>query len=228
MRAFYLKDLSRQDVYSLKGDEAHHLINVVRLQVCEELLLLNGQGLMVFTAVEFVSRKELVLKYIRHEERADSSMIDLALGIPKKEALELSLKQAVELGVGRIFLVRGDYSQIKIPDLERLEALLINALEQSNSTHLPKLSSSDWENLPFGDYAQINWMNSQPTASLSLSSTKGRQLLMVGPEGGFSPNEVHLISKLENLQTIFLPTPILRTPTAMSAGVGFLFGRLLN
>jgi 16S rRNA (uracil1498-N3)-methyltransferase len=228
LRAFYLKDLSRQDVYSLKGDEAHHLINVVRLQVCEELLLLNGQGLMVFTAVEFVSRKELVLKYIRHEERADSSMIDLALGIPKKEALELSLKQAVELGVGRIFLVRGDYSQIKIPDLERLEALLINALEQSNSTHLPKLSSSDWENLPFGDYAQINWMNSQPTASLSLSSTKGRQLLMVGPEGGFSPNEVHLISKLENLQTIFLPTPILRTPTAMSAGVGFLFGRLLN
>ena len=228
MRAFYLKDLSRQDVYSLKGDEAHHLINVVRLQVSEELLLLNGQGLMVFTAVEFVSRKELVLKYIRHEERADSSMIDLALGIPKKEALELSLKQAVELGVGRIFLVRGDYSQIKIPELERLEALLINALEQSNSTHLPKLSSSDWENLPFGDYAQINWMNSQPTASLSLSSTKGRQLLMVGPEGGFSPNEVHLISKLENLQTIFLPTPILRTPTAMSAGVGFLFGRLLN
>ncbi len=215
-------------MYSLKGDEAHHLINVVRLQVSEELLLLNGQGLMVFTAVEFVSRKELVLKYIRHEERADSSMIDLALGIPKKEALELSLKQAVELGVGRIFLVRGDYSQIKIPDLERLEALLINALEQSNSTHLPKLSSSDWENLPFGDYAQINWMNSQPTASLSLSSTKGRQLLMVGPEGGFSPNEVHLISKLENLQTIFLPTPILRTPTAMSAGVGFLFGRLLN
>jgi RsmE family RNA methyltransferase len=90
------------------------------------------------------------------------------------------------------------------------------------------LSTCDWGKLPFADYAQINWMNSQPTASLSLSSTKGRQLLMVGPEGGFSPNEVHLISKLENLQTIFLPTPILRTPTAMSAGVGFLFGRLLN
>lgn len=228
MRAFYLKDLTQQDVYSLKGDEAHHLINVVRLQVSEELLLLNGQGLMVFTTVEFVSRKELVLKYIRHEERSNSSIIDLALGIPKKEALELSLKQAVELGVGRIFLVRGEYSQIKIPDLERLEALLVSALEQSNSPHLPQLSSSDWENLPFSDYAQINWMNSQPTASLSLSSTKGRQLLMVGPEGGFSPNEVHQISKLENLQTIYLPTPILRTPTAMSAGVGFLFGRLLN
>lgn len=228
MRAFYLKDLTQQDVYSLKGDEAHHLINVVRLQVSEELLLLNGQGLMVLTAVEFVSRKELVLKYIRHEVRVHSSMIDLALGIPKKEALELSLKQAVELGVGRIFLVRGEYSQIKIPDLERLEALLINALEQSNSSHLPQLSSSDWESLPFGDYAQINWMNSQPTAPLSLSSTKGRQLLMVGPEGGFSPNEVHQISKLENLQTIYLPTPILRTPTAISAGVGFLFGRLLN
>ena len=228
MRAFYLKDLTQQDVYSLKGDEAHHLINVVRLQVSEELLLLNGQGLMVFTTVEFVSRKELVLKYIRHEERSNSSIIDLALGIPKKEALELSLKQAVELGVGRIFLVRGEYSQIKIPDLERLEALLVSALEQSNSPHLPQLSSSDWENLPFSDYAQINWMNSQPTASLSLSSTKGRQLLMVGPEGGFSPNEVLQISKLENLQTIYLPTPILRTPTAMSAGVGFLFGRLLN
>jgi 16S rRNA (uracil1498-N3)-methyltransferase len=228
LRAFYLKDLSRQDLYSLKGGEAHHLINVVRLQVSEELLLLNGQGLMVFTAVEFVSRKELVLKYIRHEERANSSVIDLALGIPKKDALELSLKQAVELGVGRIFLVRGDYSQIKIPELERLESLLVSALEQSNSPFLPQLSSSDWENLPFSEYAQINWMNSQPTTSLSLSSTKGRQLLMVGPEGGFSPNEVHQISKLENLQTIYLPTPILRTPTAVSAGVGFLFGRLLN
>jgi 16S rRNA (uracil1498-N3)-methyltransferase len=228
LRAFYLKDLIQQDVYSLKGDEAHHLINVVRLQVSEELLLLNGQGLKVFTAVEFVNRKELVLKYVRHEEGVNSSIFDLALGIPKKEALELSLKQAVELGFGRIFLVRADYSQIKIPDLERLQALLVSALEQSNSPFLPQLLTCEWEKVPFGDYAQINWMNSQPTAPHSLVSSRGPQLLIVGPEGGFSPNEVHQISKLENLQTIHLPTPILRTPTAISAGAGFLLGRLLN
>jgi 16S rRNA (uracil1498-N3)-methyltransferase len=228
LRAFYLKNLTPHESYALKGDEAHHLINVVRLQLAEPLLLLNGQGLLVWTTVDFISRKELVLKYSRHEQRDQKAPLDLALGIPKKDALELSLKEAVELGFGTIFLVRGDFSQIKIPETDRIEAILISALEQSNSAFLPHIISIDWEEIPFQNYSEICWMNSKPGPQKLISKTNSRKLLIVGPEGGFSPKEVEFFQKMENLCSIHLPTPILRTPTAIAAGAGFLLGRLLN
>ena len=105
MRASFQKDLTIQDSYQLRGDAAHHLVNVVRIEMGEEILLLNGSGLRVKTQVSSLSKKEVMLTKLEHSEDSRHFVMDLALGIPKKEALELSLKQAVELGFRKIFLV---------------------------------------------------------------------------------------------------------------------------
>lgn len=229
MRASFQKDMVVQDEYQLKGDSAHHLLNVVRVAMGEEILLLNGNGLTVTTVVSLISKKELGLKKLTTSLLKRSYSIDLALGIPKKEALELSLKQAVELGFRKIFLIRSKYSQIRVPDEERLENLLVSAVEQSNSAFMPEVIVSEWDKIPCDNYGQILLMDSKSKANNmeSVLRTDAR-LLIVGPEAGFSNDELTLLHSLPKVSVLNLPTPILRTPTAVATGAGIILKSLLD
>lgn len=228
MRASYQKDLVVQENYLLKGESAHHLLNVARVEQDEEILLLNGRGLHVKTKVSSLSKRELGLTLISHNEIELKYTMDLVLGIPKKEALELSLKEAVELGFRKVFLVRSQYSQTRLPEPERLESLLISALEQSNSAFMPEIILSSWSEVPTSDYAEVLMMDSQNQTQGRPTNLRGPRLLIVGPEGGFSPEELSLLHLWPKIQILNLPTPILRTPTAVAAGAGIIIGSLLD
>jgi 16S rRNA (uracil1498-N3)-methyltransferase len=230
MRAQYLADLTIQDSYHLKGEDAHHLISVVRVELNEPILLLDGKGLKVQTLVESISKRELSLKTVSHETETEFFRLNLALGIPKKEALELCLKQAVELGFRRIFLIRSAYSQTKLPESERVFSLLVSALEQSNAAYLPTLINSSWEELPFAEFDEVVLMDSQSkrTDTGLKPGKSASRLLVVGPEGGFSPGELEKLHRLKNASVVQLPCPILRSPTALAAGAGLIMGRLLD
>ncbi len=231
MRAHYLSQLDIQDEYRLIGDSLHHLVNVIRIQEGDELLLLNGKGLKVKTRVTTIAKRELTLKFLNLEAPLKSMELDLALGMPKKEALELCLKEAVELGIRNIFLIKSEYSQMKFLEDERLESLLISALEQSNADTFPVVKKMRWEDLPWNEYSSALLMDSQIENSSLLdknSYLRGPNLLIVGPEGGFSPAERTFLHSQKNVKILKLPTPILRTPTALATGVGFLWQALLD
>jgi 16S rRNA (uracil1498-N3)-methyltransferase len=229
MRASWDPQLSVQEQYSITGDRYHHLVHVIRLEAGEKILLLNGKGLKVIALVEAISKKEIHLKHISSELSKNSSIIDLALGLPKKEALELSLKQATELGLQRIFLVRSKYSQIRIPDAARLEQILVSALEQSNSAWLPEVIEKEWCDIPWDEFDHVLMMDSQ-SEKRQKNDRKNfkKSLLLVGPEGGFSPEEMTYLHAKPRLEVLRLPTPIMRTPTAVATGAGILLGRLLD
>jgi 16S rRNA (uracil1498-N3)-methyltransferase len=228
MRASFQQDLTIQDSYQLRGDAAHHLVNVVRIELGEEILLLNGAGLRVKTKVSSLSKREVLLEKLEHSNTERTFHMDLALGIPKKDALELSLKQAVELGFRKIFLVRSQYSQTKLPETERIMSLLISALEQSNSSYLPEIHPVSWDEIPAADYNEILLMDSQHETKKTQGQKMAAALLVVGPEGGFSPEESAFLHQLPKIRIVNLPTPILRTPTAVATGAGILLGSLLD
>jgi len=229
MRASFQKDLIPQESYKLTGDTAHHLINVIRLELNEEVLLLNGSGLQVKTKVQQISKREILLTQLDYQNVSRNFKMDLALGIPKKEALELSLKQAVELGFRKIYLIRSEYSQTRLPEAERLESLLISSLEQSNSPYIPEIIHSTWEEIPGTEYGEILLMDSQSNVPQSIkSNTSEGRLLIVGPEGGFSPHEIEFLHQMPGIRILNLPTPILRTPTAVATGAGIILGSLLD
>lgn len=228
MRASFQADLPIQDSYQLRGEAAHHLVNVVRTEMGEEILLLNGKGLKVKTKVTSVSKRELTLTKLDHSVEENPFQMDLALGIPKKEALELSLKQAVELGFKKIYLVRSQYSQTKLPETERIQSLLVSALEQSNSAFLPEILPVSWNEIPAQDYNEILMLDSQNETPKTQGQKLKTALLVVGPEGGFSPEESAFLHQLPSIRVVNLPTPILRTPTAVATGAGILLGSLLD
>ena len=89
MKAIWQEKLEVQDRYSIRDDSLHHLVNVIRIEQGEKLLLLNGRGLTIETEVESVSKKELILKHIYSENTLRTFDFDLAIGMPKREALEL-------------------------------------------------------------------------------------------------------------------------------------------
>lgn len=230
MRAHWLESLVIQDSYILRDDSLHHLVNVLRIETGEELMLLNGKGLVVQTCIESISKKEIRLKYIRHEEAIRHYQFDLALGMPKRDALELCLKQATELGFRKVYLIRSDFSQMRHLENDRTLKILVSALEQSNSPFLPDVVQSDWESIPWSTYQDALLLDSQTklqTKSKVENNTAPR-LLIVGPEGGFSPKELTFLHSEEKVKVINLPTPILRTPTALATGAGIMIESLLK
>lgn len=228
MRAAFIEDLISQDSYSLTGEILHHLVNVIRIEKDEELLLLNGKGLVVRTVVTEVSKRVLTLKKLSEKKSEPKFHMDLVIGIPKKDALELSLKEAVELGFGKIYLVRAGFSQNRIPEKERIKSLLVSALEQSNSTFLPEVVEANWETVPWNDYGTVLLLDSQSGKESNSRAISDKNLLIVGPEGGFSPEELEFLREKKNLESLLLPTPIMRTPTAIAAGAGVLLQRLMT
>jgi 16S rRNA (uracil1498-N3)-methyltransferase len=230
MRAHWLKDLTIQDTYSLKGDSLHHLVNVIRIEAGEDLMLLNGLGLVVETRIETISKKEMLLKYKTHQETDRNYHYDLALGMPKREALELCLKQATELGFRKIYLIRSDYSQMRFPESDRTQKLLISALEQSNAPFLPEVIESSWEDIPWTVFQEALLLDSQTKlqTKAQVENSTAPRLLVIGPEGGFSPRELVYLHGLEAVRVVNLPTPILRTPTALATGAGLMIESLLK
>jgi 16S rRNA (uracil1498-N3)-methyltransferase len=219
-----------EDQYTLKGDELHHLVNVIRIEKEEPLLLLNGQGLIIETRVEMISKKEMILKKIDQRHRIRQFEFDLALGMPKREALELCLKEATELGFRRIYLIKSDFSQMRFPDKERTEKLLISALEQSNAPFLPEVIFTEWDQIPFNRYKRVLLLDSQTNDINSQGEILGgsEELLIVGPEGGFSAIEIQFLHSQSNIKVVNLPTPILRSPTAVATGAGIMIESLLK
>lgn len=229
MRASFDPDLILQDSYVITHDRHHHLVNVIRIERGDELLLLNGKGLQVLTSVESISKRELRLKFVSEKQGASASSMDLALGIPKKDALELSLKQATELGFRKIYLVRSKYSQVRVPEADRLSSILVSALEQSNASYLPLIEEVSWEEIPWDNYDSSLMLDSQSQKRQKTDQkAEALSLLVVGPEGGFSPEEISYLHARPRMEVVTLPTPILRTPTALATGAGILLGRLLD
>ena len=229
MRALFLEDLAVQENYVISGDPLHHLVNVIRIDRGEKLLLLDGKGLQVLTLVESIAKRDLRLQMISHETKTHNYHMDLILGMPKRDALELCLKQATELGFKNIYLVKSAYSQMKFPDNERILKILISALEQSNASLLPEVICTDWKDIPWDDFEEILLLDSQ-TKESKIVEKPGftHTALIVGPEGGFSPEEISYLHSLKKIQVVNLPTPILRSPTAVATGAGIMLQRLLK
>lgn len=227
MRAIYLENLTVESEYILRGEAFHHLVHVARVKLGEEILLLNGQGLEMRCEIVGISKRELSLKTLEHLFKKLKFRVDILLAMPKKDALDLCLKQVVELGIHTTYLVSTQFSQMKCPEKERLQKLLVSALEQSNSPHLTHVISLALKEIDYSAYDQVLVLDSQHPGEQP-NFAQGRLLLVVGPEGGFSPEEFAFFDQLPNLCRLHLPTPIMRTPTALSCGVGVILQRLMN
>lgn len=229
MKAAYLPSgFTDNTNLTIEGDTFHHLVNVLRVRINDELILLDGKGLQGLGLVAQIGKRELTVKIKSTTRAPESTNCDLLLFTPKKDALEMMLKSATELGVRKIYLFRGAFSQEKLPDGTRVDALLQSAMEQSNNPWKPEIiHCSELSDCPLEQFDQIHLMDIDPHATSS-SKTSARSILVIGPEGGFSEDERKFLKSFKSTHVVSLPTPILRAPTAMMAGLGWWYAQSLK
>lgn len=178
---------------TVEGDEFHHAIRVVRARVGEEVEVFDRGGNAARATIESLERDHATLAAGEALPSRESPLdVHLAMSIIQLEKFELVLQKATELGVrsfiplvtDRIELRRERYSGKR----ERWERIIFEAVKQSGRTRIPPIEEPrSFDEVLARDGAKIVFdADTEPSQIDSL----GAVTLLVGPEGGWSDDEL--------------------------------------
>jgi len=215
---------------SLDKPHLHYLLSVLRKSVGDRVRLFNGRDGEWAAEITDLSRKEarlVVTEQLREAKAAPD--IWLCFAPVKKHRNAFIVEKATELGVGTLQTVITQRTQFPKINLDRLQAQMIEASEQTERLDIPTLAQScdladlleGWDAariLIFADEAgEADGPNAAGPALDVISELDGPCALLIGPEGGFTPNERELIRSYPFVKAVTLGPRILRADTAAIA-----------
>ena len=239
MRRFFLANL-QQAVLGAK--EAHHALHVLRLKVGDTLNVFDGRGHEAQCLIAETSKDAVHLKMLTQSATpALPCRITLAQAIPKK-SMDLIVQKATELGVACIVPLVSDRSVVKLDEdskkADRWRDIALEACKQCGNNWLPEIQAPQMahdylSSLPTQDLKLIASLqpDSKPLKSiLSDVPTLPRShaptvLLLIGPEGDFTPAELAL-AKSAGCLPLSLGPLVLRAETAAIYALSILHHEL--
>ena len=200
---FYIEGSLTADVLLLEGSEAHHLLHVLRLRVGDTVEVFNGTGAEADAVITNTTRKTVEVKVTaRRKSQANSQIpVVLATAVPKGDRFRWLVEKAAELGVSRLVPLITERSSVDPGEnrLKKLQQTIIAAAKQSGQTRLMELVPlQKWDEfLDEVSQTDQHLMIADPSGSrLALwdsasSETAAKSVvLLIGPEGGFTAEEV--------------------------------------
>ena len=219
----YLKPL-QTGMAQLSGEEARHLIRVLRVKPEAELRLFDGLGNEARGIIRKIDKYSLDIEVFEvYQSKNEPELnVSLAISLLKGDKLAEVVRKATELGVRELQLFYSQYSEsAKISDnkLQRLQRIALEAAKQSARAYLPPIKAP----VKLADIKLYEKnLLAHPYAKNSLSELKlsqGDICIITGPEGGFSEND---LSQLAEVEMITLGPRILRAETAPLALISAL------
>ena len=222
------------DAYiELPEQVAHHACRVLRLGQGEEITLFDGHGLEYPAKLDLQGKKAYA-KLGEPLSGCPENTIPLYLvqALTSADKMDWIIQKAVELGAAGIIPIQTTRTLIKLNAERALKRtthwqdIAISACEQSGRNHIPFVSSV----ISFAEYVQQSSSAQKlmlvPGADQSLASLNFKPLapayhLMIGPEGGWTPEEIHFAQQ-HKIVAINLGQRILRTETAGLAALAIL------
>ena len=217
---------------TLNEAAAQHVGVVLRLTVGAKLTLFCGDNHEYQASITSAHKKtiQVHIEAVTLVNRESPRGIHLAQSIAKGDKMEWIIQKAVELGVASITPLITERSVLRL-DAARLEkkqnqwqAISISACEQSGRNCIPVIQPAcSFEHFLQNSSASLKWMLS-PQAQQSWPSRpepSAELALLIGPEGGFSPQELSYAAQYQ-VQSIRLGPRILRTETAAITAMGIL------
>lgn len=207
-------------------DQSRYLTQVMRLKLGDSLLAFNGRDGEWRCVITEILKKGVVL---RAEElvrpQATGPDVQLLIAVVKKSALEFAVEKATELGARRVGLVVTQRTQVQHVRMDRLDAIAIEAAEQTGRLDVPMIDEpvklgellDSWEagrGLMFCDET-----GGEPVAGALTAAGAGPWAILIGPEGGFSPEERERLRALPFTTAVSLGPRILRADTAAVAAL---------
>jgi 16S rRNA (uracil1498-N3)-methyltransferase len=227
---FYVANIGALDFrLTLDEETSKHIIQVLRMKLGESLQLTDGKGKLVEAVIVDDHKKKCSVQ-IKGERQIPKENRRISIGIsPLKNGnrFEWFLEKATEIGIVEIFPLICARTEKQHLRIDRLRTILISALLQSQRAWLPELH----EPMPFAE--SIKGFNHQQkfiahceekgqrNLSDLINSNLNSQIILIGPEGDFTPEEIALA-----LDNKFLPVSLgparLRTETAALVAVTLL------
>jgi 16S rRNA (uracil1498-N3)-methyltransferase len=229
-RLYVQPELAQGAVVGLEKDQSLYLAAVLRKAVGDEVVLFNGRDGAWRCRLTSDSKKSVNLEVVE-QIAPQSPASDLWYGFAplKSERLDYVIQKAVEMGAGTIQPVMTQFTQVHRLKSERLEANAIEAAEQCEVLSVPIVAPEislerlldSWDRARTLIFADEGEAASSPVPTLD--ALKGRPIgLLVGPEGGFSPEERAKLHALPFVVPISLGPRILRADTAAVAALAVI------
>ncbi len=230
-RIFQKSTLSVGQDFKLDSRGHNHVFNVLRLKADDPLILFNGTGLEFNCSIISANKKQTIIKILDSFESQKESSLNTHLGqvISKSDRMDFAIQKAVELGISEITPLKSDFVGFKLSEvrlekkIRHWEHVITSACEQCHRNVLPQL------NPPI----QLETWLSKTNADLKLIFDTGKDshnlsydapdsiALAIGPEGGFSENELQTALKNEfNISS--LGPRVLRTETATTTAISII------
>ena len=201
-------------------EESRHISKVLRKKTGDAITVTNGKGLEWKGEITMLdTRNTLATKTTTIFHKKAKSNLHIAIAPTKSnDRMEWFLEKATEIGITHITPILCNHSERRNIKSERFEKILIGALKQSNQFHLPKLNSltyfSDFVSSYSADNKFIAHCREGNKSNLSSYNSLSKDvLILIGPEGDFSREEVELAMENDFLP-IALGSQRLRTETA--------------
>lgn len=217
-----------QNLY-LSPDAVHHVTNVLRMKEGQELFLFNGEGGYFNASIVHINKRqtEVVLEEFYNNECESTLDMTLAVGISRGQRMDFTLQKSVELGVKKIVPLICKYGNAK-PDgkrqdkrMQHWQKIIIGSCEQCGRNRIPDLcvpeNFSDWVSRGNTALKIILHPGSQTTLG-QLHFDQNDIVLLAGPEGGFSDDEIRIAGN-NGYQLVSMGPRILRTETAPLAAI---------
>ncbi|MBS0658554.1 MAG: 16S rRNA (uracil(1498)-N(3))-methyltransferase [Verrucomicrobia bacterium] len=246
MHRFYLPSGSWDaKSLALEEAEAHHAVNVLRLRAGERVVVFDGAGREATAEIlEGASKRAVPLKVLHSQQSPPlACRLTLAQAIPKGKNMDLIIQKATELGAAEIQPLLSERTVARCDDIaeaaakqEKWQQVAIEAAKQCGQNWLPTIGRprppKDFLAERARDFDLLLIASLQPDAKhprvwLRDHPTPRRALILVGPEGDFTPAEIGL-AKAAGCHPITLGPIILRTETAALYCLSVLSYELLN
>lgn len=242
LNLFYCKDITPEGFCTLDAEESRHAVRVLRLREGDELNVTDGRGNLYRCRIVTADDKACVVECVSNSsnQAIKQSNIHLAVAPTKNPSrMEWLVEKAVEIGVGEITLLNCDHSERSFLKTDRLEKLAVSAMKQSLHTTLPPIhpavslrelmrneelgmrnsqDAADTNSSFITHHSPLKFIAhceaDKPRTPLATALEPGRDaIVLIGPEGDFSPEEIALA--LDNgFQPVSLGPSRLRTETA--------------
>ena len=227
MQLFFTEDIE-SNICALSEEESKHCVRVLRMGAGDELSLTDGKGTLCRCRIIDPHPKSCTVEVVEriHDYGQRPFSLHIAVAPTKNTArMEWFVEKAVEMGVEEIVPIVCDHSERCVLKRERMEKIVVSAMKQSLKALQPTFSNltpvREVIEMPFDGQKFIAYCDGDNRTPLHSAYTPGSNaLILIGPEGDFSREEVELA-----LAKSFIPVTLgecrLRTETAALAATAF-------
>jgi 16S rRNA (uracil1498-N3)-methyltransferase len=224
-RLFTPDALATGDAVAMTAGQAHYLGTVLRRSAGDPVTLFNGRD-GEYAAHIAILRRDRGSFAVDRPLRPQAAEPDLWLvfAVLKRDATDLVVQKATELGAAALLPVLTDRTNAARVNEARLAAIATEAAEQSERLTIPAIHPPRRlpELLAAWPAARPLFAAVERSASPGLRPAPGPAALLVGPEGGFTPPELDALLGYPFVHPVSLGPRILRAETACLAGLALL------